>query len=346
MASLDSFLATYGTDPWTDITLRWSGTATEFRLYQVGNPTALYTGTLTDYDFTGLPDTRYDFRLEAELASVVSVSLITVFTRAIPAPLNLTADAVVEDGATLNWEPVSGATKYEVADVQDDYTIIDDPATETLDITGMATRTLASYAVRTVIGAAHSRWSAAVTFTTLPSATVTPGVYTFPPDAIACFGAGKAGSTSPAWLPATDDWYHGEGTVWGNNNGVLSTWFFFGAVNPFSILLGGTVTNCEIYLARASYGGDPAAVLSRWALHAHTAQPVGAPSENGTSTDVGSFARGDTGWVTLPNAWGTALIAGTVKGAVWGGVAERYQISQYTDATADPRVGTIRLTVS
>lgn len=346
MSSISTFRALYGAAPWKDFTLYWTGTATSWSLFQVGNPVALYTGTNLNYAFTGVPGARYDFRLEGTLLGVKTIATIPVFTRACPAPMNLAAGSTTDVGTTLTWDAVAGATSYDVADANDNYTVLYTVVPATKVITGLTPLTHYGYAVRATVGGVVGKWSSAVSVTTSAAASVTAGVYSYPPAAIGCWQAGKAGSTSPAWRAATTDWFHGEGSAWGDNSGVLSTWFFFGGVNPFAALTGGTVTKCEIYMMRADYGGDPGAVLSRWLMHAHTVQPGGAPVSNGTEYDAGTYARGEGGWVTVPNAWATALIGGGAKGIGWGGVAERYEVMRYVDSSANPRPGTVRITVS
>jgi len=345
VAAINYFTSTYGTDPWRNITLYWDGdTATNYKIYQVGNPTALYNGTAKTYAFTGAPSTRYDFRLEATVSAVVYTSTITVFTRALPAPVGLTVGSITDTTASLTWQAVGGATTYDIGDVTDDYTVLYNQPGVSKALSGLTKQTRYSMAVRTISSGVYSRWSAPVTFTTAASGSITAGTYEFRPTAVHVWAAGRPGSTSPVWRATADDWYHGEGFTWGDNTGVQSTFFFYGA-NPFSALTGGTVTAIQVYCDRAG-GGDPAAVLSRWGLHPHQTLPGGAPTFPGTESDVGSFARNEAGWVSLPNAWGTTLIAGTQSGVYWGDAPERFQSARNQDISVTPRHGDLKITVT
>ncbi len=344
MAAINGFTARPGAVPWLEVIPMWAGDATEFRLYV--NNVLVYTGLDLEFSVTMIPGARYDLRLEGDLTGDTSTAVLVAWAKELPAPSGLAASAITDTEAHLAWNAVSGATLYEICDVANSYTFLDDTAALFYDFTGLAEGTRKSYAVRTVIGSVRSRWSAPVTFTTLPQATVTAGAYDFGASSIGCWMAGVDGVTTPAWRAATDNWFHGEGTVWGDNAGVQSTWFFFGAINPFDALAGGTVTKVEVYLTRADYGGDPAAVLSRLALHDYTTQPGGAPVNNGTEYDIGELSRGEVGWFEVPTAWGDALIAGTAAGIAWGGTSERYQIARYVDDSANPRMGDVRITVS
>ena len=60
--------------------------------------------------------------------------------------------------------------------------------------------------------------------------------------------------------------------------------------------------------------------------------------------DLDYDKKHDSAWVTLPNAWANALIAGTAKGIAWGGVSERYQVAR--KSAVAPFTGCLRITVS
>ena len=261
MAAIDFFASAYGTSPWSDLSLYWSGTADSFSVYQVGSASPLYTGTGTSLAFAGDPDTRYDFRLEATVGAVVTVAVITAFTRPLPAPIDLAVSLVEDTTATLSWTAVDGATGYDVADVRDSYSVVASVVTPTRNLTLLDPSTRQSYAVRSKQGSVLSRWSAPVSFTTLAPAAVASGTYDYTPDATHVWYAGRAPITAD-WLPTADDWFHGDGLAWGDANGQQTTFFFYTTAD-FAALLSGIVTSCKIYLERSTNGGDPALVLSR-----------------------------------------------------------------------------------
>jgi hypothetical protein len=339
MSSITYFSSVYGTAPWASIKLVWAGTATTWRVYSGNNPTPIYTGTGTNYTFTGIPNQRYDFHLEGDLLGVTSVSQITCFTRSLPAPSNVVYNVGTH---TLSWDAVATADTYEIADVTDSYAILHSTASTSQSMTVTA-GTRYSVAVRTVADGQYSTWSAPITFTTPAPSTVVAAQYGIVPIATHVWQAGRSGSTDPGWRPTADDWFHGDGLVWGDLAGVQSTYFFYTGTN-FTDLAGATVTAFEVYLERGGGDGDPGAVLSRWMLHSHATKPAGEPTLTGVNHDNGTFTRGQSGWVTLPNAWANALIAGTAKGIAWGGVSERYQVAR--KSAVAPFTGCLRITVS
>lgn len=344
MAAIDFFASAYGTSPWLNLNLYWMGTADSFALYEVGSATPLVTGTGTSYAFTGNPDTRYDFRLEATVGAVVTSAVITAFTRPLPAPINLASSLVADDTATLAWTAVAGATGYDVADVTDSYTVIASPTSPTYNLTGLTPSSRCSYAVRTKKSAVLSRWSDPVSFTTLAPAAVVAGAYEYTPDAIHTWYAGRAPITAD-WLPTADDWYHGDGLAWGDANGSQTTFFFYTTAD-FAALATGTVTAFKVYLERSTNGGDPGLVLSRWWLHDHASKPVSNPIV-GSSYDSGSLGRGQSGWLDLPLSWADSLIDGSASGIAWGGVAERFQVARNVAIVpGTPRTGDLKITVS
>jgi hypothetical protein len=346
MSAINYFTASYGTSPWVQLNIYWGGVADVFRLYEVDTDALLYTGTGTSLAFEGTPGTKYSFRLEADVTSVTSSSVITVFTRTLPAPTGLVTASVTDDQVLLQWNTVGQADSYEIADVTDNYTVIHTTTDAFHLIDALTQITRYSYAVRSVLNGLPSKWSAAITFTTLAGVTVTAGVYEYPPTSIHCWTAGRPGSTDPDWRPEANDWYHGDGFQWGDNTGLNTTFFFYGPSNPFGILSGGVPSKVEVYLDRAPYGGDPGMVLSRWGLHGHATKPVSAPVVSATQADLGSFARAQFGWVELPLGWASTLISGFDRGVAWGNVDERFQVAKNTPVETSPRMGTIRVTVS
>lgn len=359
MAAIDTFAAMYGTPAWKTVSLYWAGDpgADEYRVYANGSLTPFYTGTGSSATFSdGLPATRYDFRLEADFGVVTSSSVITVFTRALPPPMNITATGITDTDADLAWDAVDGVTWYEVCDVADGYTPFGYINVPALSFAILEPATRNSMAVRSIVMesgtpggggviAAISRWSAPITFRTLAAPSPDAGIYVYPADSIHVWQAGRPGSSDPGWRPEADDWFHGDGYSWGDNAGVQTTCFFYGSVD-FAALAGATVTAFYVWLERAAYGGDPAAVLSRVSLHNHATMPVGEPIL-GASTDSMSYSRGTGLWAPLPTAWADALIAGDAQGLAWGGVAERYCVAQHTDVGAIPqRLGDLSIVVA
>jgi len=346
---IDYVTAYYGDPAWNVLEIIWDGTGATFDLIDESDESTLYSGALKAFTFTADPGTRHSFRVETTVAMVDYTMRTRATLKTLLAPINVRVGTVTEDEVTVDWDAVAGVDGYEIADVTDGYTIvatIGSGATITHTFTGLDASTRHSYAVRSEFNGQYSRWSAPATAFTLAPTSVVAGVYTYQPLTVFTWQAGRAGSTSPEWEAATEDWFHGDGFVWGDDNGVQTTYFFFGAVNPFNDLDGGTPTKLEVYLERAQAGGDPAVVLSRWGLHGYATKPVGEPAAVVDTSDAGSFARGDTGWVELPLGWAAELISGVSLGICWGGVAERYQKATNRPYGADPRTGDVRVTVS
>lgn len=346
---IDYFTATYGDPAWTTLELTWDGTATTYTLFQVGNTVSLNVGPEKSFTFEGSPDTRYDFRVETELSVGKRVLALTAYTSILPPPSGFSVTDVTSTSISLGWQQVTGATSYEVADVTDAYNVIYSGGTTAHTVTGIAPNTKRSYAVRTVLGEVVSKWSRPVTeFTDIP-ANITPGVYTFAPVSTSVWAAGRVGASTPAWRPAADDYYHGDGWVWGDTYGSQSTYFFYGSPNPFLPIAGATPTKLEIYIARDNASGDPAVVLSQWFLHGYASKPAGdpLPSESTTVYDAGLLARGQSGWIELPAEWAAALVTnGAHKGIAWGNTAGRYQVVDNAPGLVPPLPGTLRITVN
>lgn len=344
---IDYFTAVYGVPPWTAINLTWDGTATNYTLFEAGSEVSLINGAFKSFEYIGVPDTRYDFRLETETITGTRAVALTAYTASLPPPSGRDVDTVTSTSVTLSWQAVTGATAYEVADVRNDYAIVATPTTTTVTINGLTPASRQSFAIRTVINAVRSPWSRPITVTTSPTGTVTSGVYSFAPTATAVWRSGRAGSSSPSWRPTADDYYHGDGWVWGDPSGTQTTYFFYGSPNPFVSIINGGITKLEVYTARSSSGGAPSTVLSHWQLHPHASKPAGEPSLNDSEYDAGLLARGETAWVELPVAWAASLIAnGSHKGLAWGATPDRYQVASNTGTAHPPVLGTLRFTVA
>jgi len=346
---IDYVVAYYGTSAWKDLVIRWNGTGKNWTLYQIGVDTPLYQGTEQQFLFTGEPSVQYNFKVVTTVDSKEYDYSVLTYTTALPAPIGLATAEIKSTTARLFWRETPGVDYYEVCDVRDSYKLIGfttDSKTTTFDISGLEPSTLYSYAVRSSFKDRKSKWSNATTFFTLTPEHATQGVYSFSPVSTYTWRAGRIGSTDPSWAPAQSDWYHGDGLVWGDLNGVQTTYFFFGSANPFNRLAGATITKCEIYLSRGSFGGDPGAVLSRVGLHTYGEKPDGEPIPSGSSLDVGTLSRGEAAWFEVPTAWAEQLIIGAyASGWLWGGCQERFAATRNVDASVDPRIGMIRITV-
>ena len=339
-------LAYYGKNSWTDLILRWNGAGTTWTLYQVGVDTPLYSGPGREFAFTGSPNSRYDFRIETTVDGKAYDKTILTYTTALSAPSNLQTVDISDTAVSLKWDAQDQVTTYDIADVSNSYKVIATVNTNTATLTGLAPSSRQSYAVRSHFQDQVSRWSAPLTFFTLPPDNITPGVYTFSSTTAYVWAAGRPGSTDPGWLPSQSDWYHGDGFEWNDNNGVQTTYFFFGSPNPFNNLRGAVVTKCEVFLQRFSAGGDPGPVLSRLNLHNYPNKPDAEPSAPSASVDAGTLARGESAWVEVPTEWAKQLIIGAFAlGVSWGGVPDRYQLAKNTPPGSGTRIGDVRITV-
>ena len=349
-APIDYLLAYYGTSSWKDLVVRWNGTGKTWTLYQIGVTEPLYTGTEQQYLFTGLPSTQYNFKVTTTVGGKEYDTSAMTYTTALPAPINLRTTLVGDTAAVLEWNATDGVDFYEIGNVRDSYKVIGSTKTgkeTTFVLSALAPTTLYSYSVRSVFKDDRSKWSSPITFFTLAPDHIDAGVYEFSPASTYTWRVGRPGSTDPSWASAQSDWVHGDGLVWGDLNGIQSTYFFFGAVNPFNRLYGAVVSKCEIYLSRGPYGGDPGPVLSRVGLHTYSEKPDSEPVPSGSSLDVGTISRGEGAWFEVPTSWADQLIIGAyATGWLWGGCQERYAVSQRVDGTTNPRLGQIRITVA
>lgn len=344
---LDYFTAVYGDPAWTTINLSWDGTATDYTLFVAGRTTSLINGNYKAFQFVGVPDTRYDFTVQTVTSTGVQAFSLAAYTTPLPPPSGRTVSGITNTSAVLSWQAVRDATSYEIADVSDDYTVIATATTDTATIYGLAQRTRYSFAVRTVLGAVRSAWSSPVTFTTTATGVIAAGTYTFAPVTTSVWKAGRTGSSTAAWRPTADDYYHGDGWVWGDASGEQTTYFFYGSPNPFTSIVGAGFTKLEVYVERATTGGDPGAVLSHWSLHPYASKPSGQPTTNDSEYDIGTLTRGQSGWVELPLSWAAALVTnGTHKGLAWGDIPGRYQVAKKPSTLAPPLLGTLRFTVA
>lgn len=339
-------LAYYGKDSWTDLILRWNGAGTTWTLYLVGQSEPLYTGPERQFFYAGEPGTGYNFRVETTIDGTLYSKTIITYTTALPAPINLRTTSIGDTACTLSWDPQNKVTKYDVCDVTNSYKVITTVTDPTVTLTGLEPSSRQSYAVRSYYLNDVSRWSSPVTFFTLPPDNIQPGEYVFSANTVYVWREGRPGSTDPGWLPNQSDWYHGDGFEWNDNDGVKTTYFFFGSPNPFGRLSGAVVTRCEVYIDRYTAGGDPGPVLNRLGLHTYQNKPDGEPIPPRATVDAGTLSRGEGAWIEVPTSWAEQLIIGAYAvGVTWGGTPERYELAKNTPYGTSPRTGDVRITV-
>jgi len=344
---IDYFAASTGTPPWTTLQLIWDGTESQYTLFQAGNPVSLNVGPETSYTFTGQPDSRYDFRLETSTLLGLRAQTLTAYTAALPAPSGLQVLAADSTSITLTWQAVIGATGYEVASAADAYQVISSGTSTEVTIGDLSANTRYSFAVRTVLDDTKSKWTRPVAQFTSVTPNVTAGIYEFVPASAAVWQSGIPELSEPEWQPTANDYRHGNGWVWGSSLGRETTYFFYGAPNPFLSLVGATPTRLQVYLERTADSGSPSVTLSRWALHGYATKPSGEPTLSETVYDSGEFARGQSGWVDLPTEWASVLLVNsTHKGIAWGGVDARYQVAPNASNVDGTVTGTLRITVN
>ena len=345
-APIKYFLAYYGKDSWKDLILRWNGAGTNWTVTLEGVEQPIYSGTDRQITFTGAPNTAYVFTLTTTVSGSTYTKEILTYTTVLPAPVALELQSVSDTAASLAWSAQDGVQSYDVADVTDSFTVVKTVNAPPVVLTGLEPSTRCSFAVRSHLGENVSRWSSALTFFTKAPDNITPGEYVFDPSSAYVYANGRPGSTDPGWQPTQDNWYHGDGFEWSDSRGVLTTFFFFGTQNPFNRLSGAVVSRCEVFVNRFSAGGDPGPVLARLGLHRYSVKPDGEPLPLVATVDAGVFDRGDAQWVDVPVEWANQLIIGAfASGVAWGGVPERYMVSQRVDAGVTPRTGSVRITV-
>lgn len=346
VAPIKYFLAYYGKDSWKDLILRWNGTGTQWVVTLEGQEEPVYSGPDRQVAFTGQPNTSYTLTLTTTVDGVQYQRTILTYTTLLPAPTDVVLQQVSDSAAAISWAAQDGVASYDVADVSDSFKVVVTVPKPPAVLTGLSPSTRCSFAVRGHLGQDVSRWSSPVTFFTRPPDKVAPGDYVFDPAAAYVYAAGRPGSADPGWQPAQGDWYHGDGLEWGDSRGPLTTYFFFGASNPFNALYSGVPTRCQVYVDRFSTGGDPGPVLSRLGLHGYPTKPDGEPLPLAATVDAGVFDRGDAQWVDVPLDWANQLIIGAFAlGVAWGGVPERYMVSRRVDPGVSPRTGSVRITI-
>jgi hypothetical protein len=122
------------------------------------------------------PSTTYTFTMKARNAvSIESATSAAVNGTTLVAPpgspANITAQATY-NSITLTWDPVPGATKYEV--LVNDVTTVNNNLLTSYTHSGLGANTQHTYKVRANIGTVIGAWSALITKNTLTSAPPTP----------------------------------------------------------------------------------------------------------------------------------------------------------------------------
>ncbi len=113
-----------------------------------------------------------------------------------------------------------------------------------------------------------------------------------------------------AWRDGASDVYQGSNGGYGNHRGL---WGFDDA-SIRATLAGRTIGSVRVRVSRSSGGGVYAAQTPTWWTHNYANEPTsGQPSLSG-GVDAGSFARGTTGWATLPDSYGNDLRDNVAKG--------------------------------
>jgi hypothetical protein len=122
------------------------------------------------------PSTTYTFTMKARNAANIetaSSAAVTGTTLVAPpgSPANITAQATY-NSITLTWDPVPGATRYDV--LVNDVTTVNNNLLTSYTHSGLGANTQHTYKVRANIGAVVGAWSAPITKNTLTSAPSTP----------------------------------------------------------------------------------------------------------------------------------------------------------------------------
>lgn len=129
---------------------------------------------------------------------------------------------------------------------------------------------------------------------------------------------------------------HTSGNIAGGNySGEWRGVMFFPHATIKSALSGATISKVEIYLQNAhtyAYAGSTILI----GTHNYASAPASSPAVHPRASQ--HFARGQSRWVTLPNAVGTGFANGSIKGiAVYGGSTANY-------ATWAPSAPKLRIT--
>lgn len=163
-----------------------------------------------------------------------------------------------------------------------------------------------------------------------PAPVKTYGTKVFLAQSTGCFRAGK-------WRTDTRNQPHqGDWGGYGINTGA----WFYGNQIP-AALAGAAIIKVEIWLRRLPggvYGGVQPTI---WTMP-HGTRPSGDPTREGGGFDAASIAVGEAKWVTLPDHYGAAMLAGTAKGlACFTAGSDPYAV--FANLTTSRSSGAIRI---
>lgn len=110
---------------------------------------------------------------------------------------------------------------------------------------------------------------------------------------------------------------------YGNHRGLM----YFDASAIQTELAGKTIKSVRLFMTRDTRGGSSASGALSFHLHNYTSQPAGMPALGTSLGALGSYAWGESKWITLPNSVGNALRDGTAKGiAIYNSSGNPYML--------------------
>lgn len=340
--SITSFVAAKGTPSYQKVALSWSvGNADHVELRLAGSSTVLYSGAATSFIYTGSPTSKYSFTLRAIAADGSYTDSVpqTVTLDALPAPANFRKTAGAYNNSDWAWNPVTGATGYDVVDTLAGNTVKGSVTGTTWHESSLSASTTYERAARSKLGAAVSAVSNKIRYTTPAASGSAPGTYDF-----RAVYAEAYSSNYGAWRGTGDGLVHGNGSQWGSTYGVNSTLFFYdyNAIRALS----GRVTRFKIRLKRDSTAGYSSPQTNHFMAHTWPNRPAGSPIGGlGAAADIGSLAWGQDATFDLPVAWGQWIVDGYLNmgGIAWGNVQGRYMRGVGLGSNADQ--GHIAITI-
>lgn len=325
--AVQSFAAAKGSPSWSKVALTWSAlNAVKVEVRLTGTSTVLYSGTGSSFTYSGLPGVTYKFTLRVYGAgsSFVDSNSVTVILDSMPAPATFRHGTVSSSGTSYTWAGVAGADGYEVVDTA----VSGNPVRGSVG-SGVLTftenglgplSTTYKRGVRAKLGNSRSPISNQVSFTT-PNPSITPkGTYFFKAVSMDVFSHGKN-----AWRGGAGGFVHGDGDNWSPGFGVNTTFFFYDLSELQAI--NGRVVGFGIRIKRDKVAGYSSPQGGHFYVHTYGTRPSGAPVYTGNANaDAGSWAWGQDLLVSLPIAWGQAIVDNGYgsKGIAFGGVYPRY----------------------
>ncbi|CAB4194600.1 hypothetical protein UFOVP1264_55 [uncultured Caudovirales phage] len=191
------------------------------------------------------------------------------------------------------------------------------------------------------------------------------GTYIFHPTSAYTYQKGQSGGQSAGWRSSSDDYYHGNGSIYGSTRGAQYTYFFFGsnAINAHLVTNGADATavaarvsKIEIYMKRATAAvGSGDSQRPSFAMHTYGSKPS-TPSFASlwdeytyTGHQADYLSKGEGNWYVVPPnflvAWRNGLVGGTYDGVVWGDTSSNYMQADRNLSAATPN-GTVRITLT